>query len=739
MQIFLYKTARRRIANIGTIIFILCYTAKRDHHGKTHRLSPFVSSRFEDSLSWIFSPYSGFLFATAAICISVGFMTFRRRNTAGVGTLSFLMIAVAEWALASGFETAAVGIQNKLLWSKIEYLGSLSAPVLFLVFTLKYSQKNRWLKPFYLVLLSIIPFSGFIVASSNDLHNLIWTSYTPLQNQPNILIYGHGIGYYVLLVYDYLIISIGIFTLLEVWLQSNQPARRQVGMLLLGSVFPFLGGIVNTFLPDLLPGVNLTPITFSLTGLVMAFGMFRFRLFDLTPLARDVLIENMDEGILVLDAQNRVVDINPVAQKILSANASENLGQPISKVLHFWPGLAKRLHNNEEKGETEVRWGTNPPRYFHLSVSPLYGQKKQLAGRLIVLRDVTKRHQTEAELSHTIKELGIINHISLAVTSGLDMEHVLKTLHEQCSLLVPIDIFYVALYDEMNSLIQVPFYYEGGINQPGPSRDINDRPGTIGAVIKSRKTLYLNDITNPEILADTRPNQQPASNQEKPARAYIGIPLTVRERVIGVLSIQNYRPDAYTDAHIRILERISVQAAIAIENARLYAEIQRLTIIDELTGLYNFRGLLELGAREVERAQRFSRPLSILFFDIDNFRNFNNTYNHSTGNIILKAVAERWRSILRTVDVLARYGGDEFVALLPETDIAAAEVVARRMVEEIAGKKISTSFGELGVTISIGVTALTEAHPHLTAMIDHANQAEHKAKQRKKGIVVVAQ
>jgi diguanylate cyclase (GGDEF)-like protein len=213
----------------------------------------------------------------------------------------------------------------------------------------------------------------------------------------------------------------------------------------------------------------------------------------------------------------------------------------------------------------------------------------------------------------------------------------------------------------------------------------------------------------------------------------------LRERVIGVLSIQNYRADAYTEDHIRLLERIAVQAAIAIENARLYSEIQRLAIVDELTGIYNYRGLQELGAREVERANRFSRPLSVLFFDIDNFRNFNNTYNHATGNVILKAISERCRSILRTVDVLARFGGDEFVALLPETDIASAHIVARRMVEEIAASKIKTSFGDLSVTISIGVTVLSEERPNLSALIDRANNAEHKAKQGQKGIVIVAQ
>jgi len=684
-------------------------------------------------MTWNYTPYAGILYATAIISACVGFMALLRRNKPGVGILALLMFAIAEWAFASGLETAVVGLQNKVFWSKIEYLGGLSASTLFLVFVLEYSRKTQWLRPVYLVLLSIVPIAGFIITATNEWNGLIWSSFTPNPTLPNVLIYGHSIGFYILIIYNYLIISIGIIALLEVWFHAKQPYRRQVGTLLLGSLFPFVGGIVYNLVPDFFPGLDLTPVSFSLTGLVIAFGIFRFRLFDLTPIARDVLIENMEDGILVLDAENRVVDFNPGAQRILSATAKENLGQPITKVLKSWPGITKNLEDND-KVETEIRLDTDPPRYIHLHISPLYGQHKQLAGRLLVFRDVTRRQQTEAELARNNEELSIINHISLAITSGLDMEHVLKTLHEQCSQLVPIDIFYVALYDETNSLIHVPLFYERGHFQAGPSRDINDNPGNIGTIIRSRKTLYIKNANK----SDTRPFQQSESILDKSTRSYIGIPLTLRERVIGVLSIQNNRADAYTEDQIRILERIAIQVAIAVENARLHAEVQRLAIIDELTGIYNYRGLHELGAREVERAHRFNRPLSILFFDIDDFRNFNNTYNHSTGNIILRAITERCRSILRKVDVLARYGGDEFVALLPETDITNAEGVARRMVEEISADKIVTPFGELGVTISIGVTALSEERPYLSALIDCANNAEHKAKQGQKGIVVVA-
>jgi len=186
---------------------------------------------------------------------------------------------------------------------------------------------------------------------------------------------------------------------------------------------------------------------------------------------------------------------------------------------------------------------------------------------------------------------------------------------------------------------------------------------------------------------------------------------------------------AYNKEQIRLLETVAVEAAIAIENARLYGEVQRLAIIDELTGVYNYRGLIELGKREVERARRFDRPLSALFFDIDGFRNFNNTYTHATGNLILKAIASRSQGVLRSVDILTRYGGDEFVVLLPETSREMALQAAHRLLAEIASAKIATNHGDLGVTISAGLAMLNKDIPDVSALIENANRAEHRAKE----------
>ncbi len=337
------------------------------------------------------------------------------------------------------------------------------------------------------------------------------------------------------------------------------------------------------------------------------------------------------------------------------------------------------------------------------------------------------------ETSSNVIRLDMLNKIGRAITSGLDMEMVLHALLEQCQKVAQVDCFYVSLYDQANDLITIPYYYENGVHTTGASRDIQQNPGLTGQVIRSRQTLYMKDLYDFDNPTPTRILRE----GYRETRSYIGLPLILRDKVIGVLSIQSYQPNAYSQDEIQIMDMIAVQAAIAIENARLYADVQRLSIVDELTGVYNYRGLLELGGREVERARRFRRPLAAFFFDIDNFRDFNNRYSHSIGNLVLRAVAQRSRAIVRAVDLVARFGGEEFVILLPEVNLSAAMQIAERLRMDIERGRVTTESGELGVTVSIGVAELNDLTTDLIALVDRANQAEHAAKEAGKNRIMV--
>ena len=684
-------------------------------------------------MNWDYTPYAAVLHITAIISFGIVWLLSRRRSAPGTDALILLMCAVAEWSFAAGMEAATVGIAQKILWAKIEYLGAVAAPTLFMVFTLEYRQMTRFLTPRYLLLYSVVPLAAIVVTMTNDWHGLIWNSFRYSLTESNSLIYGHGPGFYVLIAYDYAIVLLGMAVMIRAWFQSEQPYRRQIAIILLGSIFPFICGLAYTFGPNLFPGLDIIPISFLITGLIITLGVIQFGLFDLAPMPRHLLIENMDDGILVLDAKDRIVDLNPMAENLIAASAGSVLGQPISEVLASWGSSLQRIKESNEL-QIEILLKENPARYYDLHVKPLFNKSQELRGRLFAFREVTRYRLTEDQMARQNEELEIIEKISLAITAGLDMQQTIKTLQEQCSHVAPTDLFYVALYDEERSLVTVPLYYEGGDFQTGTLRDINERPGTIGTIIRTRQTLYLHDNINP-VTEPLNPNME----MKKRTKSYVGIPLMVRDKVVGVMSIQSYLPNAYREDQIHLLERISVHAAIAIENARLYSEEQRLAIIDELTGIYNYRGLLELGAREVERARRFNHPLSLLFFDIDDFRSFNNKYSHATGNIILQTLVQRCRTILRSVDVFTRFGGDEFVALLPETDLANAQAVARRLVDDLAAAKIPTPHGDLSVTVSIGLTMLTASTIDLADLIDRANQAEHQAKQGQKSIVAIAE
>jgi diguanylate cyclase (GGDEF)-like protein len=203
---------------------------------------------------------------------------------------------------------------------------------------------------------------------------------------------------------------------------------------------------------------------------------------------------------------------------------------------------------------------------------------------------------------------------------------------------------------------------------------------------------------------------------------------------LGVIGVGTTDPKyRYNQSDLTLLNLFAQQAAIAVENARLFEEIKSRAVTDELTGLYNRRGLFELGKIEVERAIRYQRPLSVILFDIDHFKLVNDRYSHAVGDQVLRQLAELCRRTVRASDIVGRYGGEEFAVVLPETRLEEAQQVAERFrlaAEEITipiNNKMPT-LGNLKVTISCGVMCAEHEIPELAVLIDRADTALYNAK-----------
>ena len=234
----------------------------------------------------------------------------------------------------------------------------------------------------------------------------------------------------------------------------------------------------------------------------------------------------------------------------------------------------------------------------------------------------------------------------------------------------------------------------------------------------------------PVAIPDTRTDPRwvvlPASPH---IRSWIGVPVLVNGKVSVIFSLDSVTPHAYQKNHAVLLSTFASHASLAVQNALLFERIRRLALTDELTGVPNRRQIFMVGEREVRRGQRFSQDFSLIMLDIDRFKRVNDTYGHLIGDEVLKAVAQRCQTVIREVDVLGRYGGEEFCVLLPEADLEQAYQVAERLRLAVANEALPTSAGGLSLTISLGVATMTPDTETLQDLLDVADQGLYMAKQ----------
>jgi diguanylate cyclase (GGDEF)-like protein/PAS domain S-box-containing protein len=313
---------------------------------------------------------------------------------------------------------------------------------------------------------------------------------------------------------------------------------------------------------------------------------------------------------------------------------------------------------------------------------------------------------------------------ALTITEGLEMTKVLQTLYAQCQSIAVADIFYIGLYDQETGLISFPLFIEAGQIADVTARALNTTGGMTRYIIERRESLYVGDMLDPHQSAGL-PVMRVGG---MPARSYLGIPLIVRDQVIGLISVQSYQPGAYTDEHLQLFETIAMLAALAIDNAGLFSETRRLSIVDPLTGVCNRRRFFEIAEQELDRARRYKHPLSLITLDADDFKKVNDNYGHLTGDRVLIELVRVCEKILRSSDTLGRFGGEEFLILLPETCWEDAMKTAERIRAAIALIRLPESSDRLSISASLGVAAFIDSDRSVDDLIKRADDALYRAK-----------
>jgi diguanylate cyclase (GGDEF)-like protein len=309
-----------------------------------------------------------------------------------------------------------------------------------------------------------------------------------------------------------------------------------------------------------------------------------------------------------------------------------------------------------------------------------------------------------------------------ALTSTLNFDEVLDQILVNVSRVVPNDAANVMMvWSGVAYIVRATGYAELGIEEEMMSKQI--------PIVHEPHLLSMSETGKPLAVKDIAEYAGLQHQSDSGwARSIASAPLKSKGHVFGFLNLESSQSGFYVQRHADRLQAFADQAAVAIENAKLYAEVKQFAITDELTGAYNRRGLFELGKREVERARRYNRSLSAIMVDADKFKSINDTFSHAVGDQVLKILAERFKECIREVDILGRYGGDEFVILLPETDLQNSIPVAERLRRSICDTGFDTTTGNITMSISVGVAELSADIDTFDQLVEKADQAMFNAK-----------
>ena len=327
---------------------------------------------------------------------SLAVYTWRKRKSKGAKYLAIFMLLLFFWGAAYILEIASTTLETKIFWNNITFVFIAFTPLSFLLFSIEYTERGHWLTPLRLGLALLLPMATIGIIFAPALRSWFWVSQT-LAEQGNLLLINGVNGWWywnIHAIYSYLGLLGGVVLLVRALLKWPRQYRGQMIWTLIAISVPWVANIITVF--KILPiYIDLTPFAFSITGLGLTFAVVRHRMLDLAPIAREVVVEGLREGVLILDLANRVVDANIAVSDLLSLQ-TEVVGRSISEIFANWPETAKK-DMTAANGQDELALvnENGDTQYLEVSYTPLHNRFQTVIGSVITIRDITQTKETE--------------------------------------------------------------------------------------------------------------------------------------------------------------------------------------------------------------------------------------------------------------------------------------------------------------------------------------------------------
>ena len=352
-------------------------------------------------MSFVYTHYMLPSLVAVFLCLTTGAMIWPRRHAPGASVFLILMAAVVAWTGCQAVMLAVIGVDAKVLVSKVQYIAIVATPVLLLLFSVRYSRGPQWAGRTLFGFVSVIPAVTVLLAWTNESHGLIWASRDiAVEGAMQALIVEHGPWFGVFTVFSYATILLAI----AIILRRFGKTRYHRGQIVLLALVPLAVMAFNVvYLLEVPPFERLdgTPIGFSVGMVLCGIALYRYKLFDLMPVAREALFDSIQDAVIVLDRQNRIAELNPSARVLLPEGSRALIGAPAKEVL---PAHVLEVVLRGEGGE--IAWPSrNLERTYDMKISDVNEETGLPGGRIVILHDVSKRKLIQAELMRARDEL----------------------------------------------------------------------------------------------------------------------------------------------------------------------------------------------------------------------------------------------------------------------------------------------------------------------------------------------
>ncbi len=638
--------------------------------------------------------YFAYLVLAPSMAILLGVLIFfiwPHRRMVGVAWLLGAAGALMGWLLSNTVELLLPTENATLIASHTTYIFIVLFPPTFFVFAVAY-VRPRWHRPItkrpWIVYL-IPALTLFFVWTNNPLH---WKAYA-FNTYYGLLaldVLAYGPWFWIQTAYGYLVALTGWGLLVYLYFSRRRTSQRTSKLILSGAVFAIFANLL--YILRLLPTTkDYSPFFLSIAIVLIILGVLRERIFNLRPLAGLLVIDNLDDGILLLDDQKHIIDINAATQKILRLPSKDILGQPITD---FLPGCSPT-----QSGEWHeiVLHPDDEPVFCEMQCLPIRQQSNESAGYVVTLRNISARKHYESLLLNKVKQTNRLYDASHALLKDVALDAVLHHIVQNAH----------TLLDDNIRVVWYPLH----------------------AALPQTNLAYPSGETIPPLNAaghmDTTPLKYPIRIIQRDERTVYIQPVQTSQNILGLLAFEHTLGYEFANDIQKALENYALTAAFALQNAIYHNAIMESAVTDNLTRVYNRRGLFRL-ARE---NQFTGTPYGYvtLMIDIDHLDEINAQYGQESGDAVLQKVSALVQKNLRSGDVVSRYGGDEFLAILPDLPKQKASAIAERLRRQVEQAQVTHNGHLIRTTVSIGIVHAAP-HENIETAIKIAEQALAEAK-----------